>query len=88
MTNSSWPTTESFQALEIKTSMLFNLDFANSTMLSWFFFIFLITDLNILTAAVITQIFTPITELVIPIGIPTKETNTEMETHPELQNLK
>ena len=68
--------------------MLFNLDFANSTMLSCFFFIFLITDLYILIAAVITQIFTPITELVIPIGIPTKETNTEMETHPELQNLK
>ena len=51
-------------------------------------FHFLITDLYILIAAVITQIFTPITELVIPFGIPTKETNTEMETQPELQNLK
>ena len=30
--------------------------------------------------AVITQIFTPIVELVIPIEIPTKEAKVEMET--------
>ena len=47
-----------------------------------FFFFFLIIDLYILIPAVVTQIFNPIAELVIPIGIPTKEAKTEMETHP------
>ena len=45
------------KALEIKTSMLFNLDFANNTTLSCFFFIFLlIIDLYFLIPAVIAQI--------------------------------
>ena len=43
-TNSSWLITDSIKALEIKTSMLFNLDFANNTILSCFFFFFLIID--------------------------------------------
>ena len=34
---------------------------------------FFIIDLNILIAAVITQTFNPTAELVIPVGIPTKE---------------
>ena len=46
-----------------------------------FFFFFLIIDLYFLIPAVVTQIFNPIAELVIPIGIPTKEVKTEMETH-------
>ena len=62
--------------------MLFNLDFANNTILSCFFFFFLIIDLYFLIPAVITQIFNPIVELAIPIGIPTKEAKAEMETHP------
>ena len=57
--------------LEIKTSMLFNLDFANNTIFSCSFFFFLI-----------------IAELVIPIGIPTKEAKTEMETHPVVVEAK
>ena len=60
--------------------MLFNLDFANNTILSCFFF-FLIIDLYFLIHAVIAQIFNPIAELVIPIGIPTKEAKSEMQTH-------
>ena len=44
--------------------MLFNLDFANNTVLSCFFF---------LIPAVVTPMFTPIAELVIPIGIPSKK---------------
>ena len=41
-------------------------------------FLFFITDLHILIPAVITQIFNPIAELVIPIGILTKaKTETE-----------
>ena len=48
--------------------MLFNLDFANNTLLSCFFFFFLIIDLYFLIPAFIAQIFNPIAELVIPIG--------------------
>ena len=62
--------------------MLFNLDFASNTIL-WCFFLFLLfIDLYFLIPAVITQIFNPVGELVIPIGIPTNETEAEMETHP------
>ena len=64
----------------MKTSILFNLDFANSTTLSCFFF--LIIDLYFLIPAVVTQIFSLIAELIIPIGIPAKEAKAEMETHP------
>ena len=42
---------------------------------------FLFTDLYFLIPAVITQIFTPIAELVILIEIPTKKSKAEMETH-------
>ena len=38
-----------------------------------FFFFFLITDLYFLIPAVVTQIFNPIAELVIPIGITLKK---------------
>ena len=51
--------------------MLFNLDFANDTILSSFFLFFLIIDLYFLIPAVITQTFNPIVELAIPIEIPT-----------------
>ena len=61
--NLSWLITESTEALEIKTSMLFNLDFANNTISSCFFF-FLIIDLYFLIPAVIAQIFNPIAELI------------------------
>ena len=37
-TNSSWLMYESVKVLEIKASMLFNLFFSNSSILSWFFF--------------------------------------------------
>ena len=63
------------KALEIKTSMLFNIDFPDNTILSYFFFFFLIIDLYFLIAAIIAQIFA---ELVIPIGIPTKEAKAEI----------
>ena len=66
--------------------MLFNLDFANNTILSCVFF--LIIDLYFLIHAVITQIFNPIAELVIPIGISTKEAKAETETHPTIIKLQ
>ena len=68
------------KALEIKTSMIFNLDFANNTILSCFFFFFIVINLCFLIPAVITQIFNPTAELIIPIGILSKEAKAEMET--------
>ena len=55
---------ESIRGLEINISILFNLDFVNDTILSRFFFFFLIIDLYFLIPTVITQIFNPITELI------------------------
>ena len=71
-TNSSWLIFESVKALEIKTSMLFNLDFDSNNILSCFFFFFLIIDLQFLIIADIAQMFNPIAEIVIPVGIPSK----------------
>ena len=65
--------------------MSFNLDFANNTIITCFFF--LIIDLYFLIAAVNTQILYPIIELAIPIRIPTKEAKTEMETHPVIVEI-
>ena len=61
--------------------MLFNLEFANNTILSRFFFIFLIIDLYFLVPAVIA-------EIVISIGIPSKETKAEIEIHPVIAEAK
>ena len=70
------------KVLETKTSMLFNLDFAKKIILSCLFFFFLIIDLLFLIAAVIAQILNPIAELLIPIGIPSKEAKVEIGIHP------
>ena len=59
--------------------MLFNLDFTNYTIVTCCFFFFSIFDLFFLIPVVITQIFNPIAEIVIPIGIPTKEAKIEMK---------
>ena len=59
--------------LEIKTSMLFNSDFAGNTILSTLFFFFLIIDLYLLFLVAVIQIFSAIAEVVIPIRIPIKE---------------
>ena len=48
---------------------------------------FLIIDLYFLIPAVMTQIFNPIVELAIPIGIPTKGAKAEMETHPVIVEI-
>ena len=67
---------KSIKALEIKTSILFNFDFANNTILSCFFFFFLTIDLYFLVPAVIAKSFSPI---VILIGIPSKEAKVELK---------
>ena len=74
--------------LEIKTSILLKLDFANNTILSLFFLFFLIIDLYFLITAVLTQIFNAIAELTIAIGIPTKEPKATMETHTVTVEIK
>ena len=68
--------------------MLFNLDFAKNTIFSCFLFFFFIIDLYFLILGVIAQIVDPIAELVISIGIPSKEAKTEIEIHPVLVKLK
>ena len=60
--------------------MLFNLDFANSTILSGFFFFLLIINLYLLNPEV--PFFNPIVELVIPMEMPSKEAKAEIEIHP------
>ena len=80
--NSAWLIFESIKALEIKPSMLFNIDFANNSISSSLFFFFLIINLWFLISAVIAQICDPIAKLVIPIRIPSKEVKPKIQVHP------
>ena len=68
--------------------MLFSLVFANNTNFSCIFFLLLITDLYFLIAAVIAQICNLTAELVIRIGLPTKEPKAEIEIYPETTEAK
>ena len=68
--------------------MLFKLIFSNNTILSCFFFFFLIIYLYLLIYAVTSQVFNPIAEIVIPTGIPTKEANAGIKTHPVTAETK
>ena len=67
--------------LEIKISVLYNLVFANNTILSFFFFFFLNIGLYFLIPGVIVQILNFIAEVIVPIGIPSKEAIEEIEIH-------
>ena len=68
--------------------MLFNSDFAKNTILSCFFFFYIIIDLYFSIPAVIVQTFNPIAELVITIGIPSKESKAEIEIHSVIVEAK
>ena len=81
-TNWLWIIFESIKALEIKPSILFNLALPNITILSYFFFYFLIIP------AVIAQIFNPIAKLVIPKAIPSKEAKAWIKTQPVTAEAK
>ena len=61
--------------------MLFNSAFADNTISSCSFFFFLNYWLIILTPAVIVQISNLVAELIISVGILTKEAKAEIETH-------
>ena len=87
-TSLSWLIFESIKALEIQTSMLVNLDFARDTILSCFLVFLLIIDLHFFISIAIAQIFHPIVELAIPIGILSKETKAEIEIHPVIVEAK
>ena len=67
--------------------MLFNLDFADNTILSCFFILFLFINLCFLIPAVLTNVFSQIAEILIPIGIPTEEAWGEIETHPVIEEI-
>ena len=71
-----------FNALEIKTSLAFDLDFPINAILSCFFLFFLIINLYFLILAVIAQNFHPTPELVIPTGRLINNVNAEIETQP------
>ena len=74
---------KSIKALEIKTSIAFNLVFAKSTILWYFFFFFWITYLYYLIPAVITETFIVIAEVTLPTGIlPIEEAIEETDPHP------
>ena len=72
---------------KIKT-ILFNFDFANNTVLSGFFFFFLVINLYFLNPTVIVQISNPIAEFEIPTGTPNKEAKAEVEKHPVMIETK
>ena len=70
--------------------MVFSLEiyFVSNTILICFFLFFLFIDLYFLIPVVIIKIFNPIAELVIPIGILTKEAKAEMEGQPVLVEIQ
>ena len=86
--NSSWLIFVSIKALEIKTSVVFNLDFVSNTILPHFFLFFLIIDLCLLIPAIIAEDFNPIEELLILIWITTKEAKAEMEAQTVVVEVK
>ena len=86
------------KALKIITSMPFDLVLANNTILSCSFFFlnywlifnyfsnYWIIDLYFIIP--IAKIFNPIAELVIPRGIPSKESKSEIEIYPVIVEAK
>ena len=68
--------------------MLFNLSFANNSILSCFFLFFLIIDLYLFIPAVVPQLFNSIAELAIPIEITSKRAKAEIETHQVTVEIK
>ena len=67
---------------------LFLLSYHHILLITCLFLFFLIIDLYFLIPAVIAKNFNPTAELVIPIGIPTKEAKVKIETHPVTAEAK
>ena len=69
--------------------MVFNLVFAkNITLLCFYLFFFVITDLYFLIFAVIAKIFCTSSELATPTGIATREANAKINTYPAIVETK
>ena len=72
--------------------MLFNLDFANNTVLSCFvffcYYLFIIINLRFLIPAVIAKISNHIAEVEIRIEISSKKAKAEIEMHPVTSTTK
>ena len=68
--------------------MLFHLDFTNNTVFTCSFFFFLNINLQFLIPVVIAQIFNPIAELLIPIGIRIRGEKSEIEMHQTIVEAK
>ena len=78
-TNSSRLIYKSIKALEIKTSIVFNLGFSKY---------YFITSFRFLIPAVITPIFNPTAELTISTGRPINEANSGIEIQPQTAEKK
>ena len=77
------------KVLEIKDYMQFSLDFDNTILSCLLFFFFLFFYWLILSNILqLLHIFDPNAEFLIPIGIPTKEVKSEIETHPLILEAK
>ena len=61
--------------------MIFNLAFANNTILLCIFLLFLVIELQFLVPAVLSRIINLTVELVILMGIQANQAKTEIETH-------
>ena len=83
-----WLIYKSIKPFESKTSIALNLAFPSNTVLSYFFFFFLIIDLDFLISAVSAQIFIPTADIAIPTKMPTNDINAEIETQPVTVELK
>ena len=81
-TNSSWIIYDSDKALEIKTSILFNLAFSKNAILSCFPSFSWLLTYSFLFLPLLHNFFNPIAELVIVLGIPSKEAKEKTERHP------
>ena len=68
--------------------MLFNLDFANNTLLSYFLCFLLILNLYFSIPAVTAQFFHPTAELAVPVGIGIKEAKAGIEIVPGISEAK
>ena len=62
--------------------------FLSAQILSFYFLYFYTLQTYFLISEVIPQIFNPTLQIVIPIGIPTKEAKAEIETHPVTVEIK
>ena len=71
---------ELIKALEIKTSIVFNLYFTSKTIFLCFFDLVLDNWVIFLIVAVNVQIYNPTAELAMLTGTPTNEANEEFET--------